>query len=138
MNLTLRLHSIPDSPLARWDARWKLAAILVAAVGIAALNHLWSAAAALALGAALLAASRLRVRWIAARLTVFALAALPFLLILPVTIEGPGWELGPIRVSEHGLIAGLACSRDVWRSAASRCFSSEPRRSTRHWPRRIA
>ena len=32
MNLALRHHSIPDSPLAQWDARWKLAAIVIAVV----------------------------------------------------------------------------------------------------------
>ena len=30
MTLALRHRPVPDSPLARWDARWKLAAVLVA------------------------------------------------------------------------------------------------------------
>src|SRR5213083_2762433 len=83
MNLALRYRPIPDSPLARWDARWKLAAIFVAVGGIAALNHAIPAAAALAIGLALLAVARLPRRWVQTRLALFALAALPFLIILP-------------------------------------------------------
>jgi cobalt/nickel transport system permease protein len=110
MNLPLRYRPVPDSPPARWDARWKLAAVLAAAFGIAALNHLAPAAAALAAGLVLLAAARLPARWVQARLAVFALAALPFLVVLPFTLDtaGPGWSLGPIHISERGLVAGLA------------------------------
>lgn len=110
MNLPLRYRPVPDSPPARWDARWKLAAVLAAAFGIAALNHLAPAAVAFAAGLVLLAAARLPARWVQARLAVFALAALPFLVVLPFTLDtaGPGWNLGPVRVSERGLVAGLA------------------------------
>lgn len=110
MTLVLRHRAIPDSPLARWDARWKLAAILVATGGIAALDHAAPAALALVCGAGLLLAARLPARWVRNRLGFFVLAALPFLLILPFTLDtdGPGWDLGPLHLSEHGLIAGLA------------------------------
>lgn len=101
---------IPDSPLARWDARWKLAALLIAAFGFATLDRVGPSVAAFALGLGLLFLTRAPSRWARGRLGLFAVAALPFLLVLPFTLDpgGPGWELGPVRVSEHGLVAGLA------------------------------
>jgi len=108
MSLAVRDYRVPDSPLAEWDARWKLAAILIAAGGIAALDHLLPTAAALALGSMMLAAARPRFGWVRARLAVFALAALPFLIILPFTLDGPGWNIGAISVSQHGVASGLA------------------------------
>jgi cobalt/nickel transport system permease protein len=108
MTLAFRHRPVPPSPLARWDARWKLAAVLVAACGVASLNHLAPAAVALALGLLLLAVARLPRNWVLARLAIFATAALPFLLVLPFTLEGDGRDLGPVRFSERGLVAGLA------------------------------
>ena len=120
MTLAFRYRPVPDSPLARWDARWKLAAGLLAACGIAALDHLAPAAAALALGLLLLALARLPRAWIRARLALFAFAALPFLLVLPLTLDGDGWAIGPVRVSERGLLAGLAV---LCRGLAVGCFA---------------
>jgi cobalt/nickel transport system permease protein len=108
MTLALRHRPPPDSPPARWDARWKLAALLAAVAGTAALNRVGPAAAALGLGLGLVALARLPVAWVRDHLALFALAALPFLLILPVTLDGPGWDVGPVRVSERGVVAGLA------------------------------
>jgi cobalt/nickel transport system permease protein len=101
---------VPDSPLARWDARWKLAALAVAVFGVAALNSLIPTLVALALGLSLLLISRLPGRWIRGRLAIFAFAALPFLLVLPFTLDtdGTGWDVGPVRVSERGLVVGCA------------------------------
>ena len=108
MTLALRHRDVPDSPPARWDARWKLAAVLVAVAGTAFLNRVPPAAIALGAGAVLLALSRLPGRWVRTRLAGLALAALPFVLILPFTLDGPGWDLGPVHVSERGLLAGAA------------------------------
>lgn len=101
---------VPDSPLARWDARWKLAALLVAAFGIASLDHLMPAFVALALGLLLLSLARLPGRWMRGRLELLGIATLPFLVVLPFTLDpnGPGWNLGPVHVSEHGVVVGLA------------------------------
>jgi cobalt/nickel transport system permease protein len=104
-------HSdVPDSPLSRWDARWKLAALLIAAFGTAALDHLATSAVALIGGLASLCLARLPGRWVRGRLGLFCIAALPFVLILPFTLDpnGPGWDLGPVHVSVHGISAGLA------------------------------
>jgi cobalt/nickel transport system permease protein len=120
MTLPLARRDVPDSPLARWDARWKLAALVLAAFGIAVLDGLAPSLVALAVGLMLLALARLPARWVRGRLGLFALAALPFLLILPFTLDGPGWDLGPIHTSEHGLAVGLAVFA---RCAAIGCLS---------------
>lgn len=110
MTLTLRHRRVPDSLLARWDARWKLAAVLIAGVGIAVLDHLGPTVSALAYALGLIALARLPRRWVRNHLLTLGFAALPFLLILPFTLnpEGPGWALGPLHLSEHGLVTGLA------------------------------
>lgn len=110
MTLPLALRDVPDSPLARWDTRWKLAALLIAAFGFAALDGLFPSLAALAAGIGLVGSARLRRRWVRDLLGLFALAALPFLLVLPFTLNtgGPGWVLGPVRISEQGLVVGIA------------------------------
>ena len=98
MTPSLKLPDIPDSPPARWDARWKLAAVLVAVAGIAALNHLAPSAVALAIGLLLLVVARLPRKWVRVRLSLFAFAALPFVLVLPFTLDSP----------QRGLVVGLA------------------------------
>lgn len=110
MDFSLRQQSIPDSPLARWDARWKLAALLIAAGAVAALDRLGPAAAALGIGLALLAAARLPWRWCRPRLAVFALATLPFVLVLPFTLDADNRTrtLFSIPISERGVATGLA------------------------------
>jgi cobalt/nickel transport system permease protein len=110
MTLALRHRPVPDSLLARWDARWKLAAMLVAAAGVAAVDHALPAAVALAVGLGLVVLARLPGKWARGRLLALGFAALPFVLILPFTLDtaGPGWDVGPVRVSEHGLLSGLA------------------------------
>ena len=108
MTLAFRHRPVPPSPLARWDARWKLAAVLLAVCGIAALDRAAPAAAALALGLLLVVVARLPGAWVRGRLFIIALAAAPFLLVLPFTLGGDGWDVGPVRVSERGIVAGLA------------------------------
>jgi cobalt/nickel transport system permease protein len=104
--MTLALESLPclDSPLSRLDARWKLAAVLVAVAATVVLQTLTAALAALA-GALLLAAlSRLSPRWLMARLGGVALFLVLFTVWLPFLLHdsGPVWRLGPVAVSVHG------------------------------------
>jgi len=108
VTLALRDPRTPDSPLARWDPRWKLAGVLVLAAGTAALRHPGPAAAALAAGVALTRLGRIPARRVAARLALLAPAVVPFLIILPFTLDpaGPGWDVGPVRVSAAGVRAG--------------------------------
>lgn len=110
MTLAFSHRDVPDSPLARWDARWKLAALVLVAFGVAALDHLVPSLVALAIGLLLIALARLPRRWTYGRLGLFAFTALPFLLVLPFTLDldGPGWNVGPVRISERGLVVGCA------------------------------
>lgn len=110
MTLPHALRDVTDSPLARWDARWKLAALFAASFGIALLDGLLPSLAALAAGLMLIWLARLKGTWVRGRLGLFALAALPFLLVLPVTMQtnGAAWMIGPVPVSERGLEVGLA------------------------------
>jgi len=107
MAFGFRHRPVPPSPLAHWDARWKLAAVLVAATAVAALRQPLPSAAALLLGLALLRLGNLRGAWVRVRLAAFALAALPFLLVLPFTLDGPTWDLGPLQLSERGIAVGV-------------------------------
>lgn len=107
MAFGFRHRPVPPSPLARWDARWKLAAVLLAAAAVAALRQPLPSAAALLLGLALLRVGRLGGAWVRVRLAAFTLAALPFLLILPFTLDGPTWDVGPLQLSERGVTVGV-------------------------------
>ncbi len=99
---------VADSVVSRWDARWKLAGVTLAASAVAALSRLPSSAAALGLALLLVVAARLPRGWVGERLALLAFAASPFPLVLPFTLnrDGPGWEVGPVRVTERGLVVG--------------------------------
>jgi cobalt/nickel transport system permease protein len=102
----------PESPVRRLDPRWKLAALLLAAAAVAALETPAAAGAAW-VGALLLAAlGRLPWRWYLARVGVVSLFLLLFTLPLPFLLEGPRLHLGGLQVSIHGLtVALLVCGK---------------------------
>jgi len=110
MTLALRDPETPDSPLARWDARWKLAGVFVAVLAIAVLETIAaSAVAALAaFGAVLLA--RMPVSAIFGRIGLLLLAVIPVFCVVPLTqpATDAGWDLGFIRISIPGLLAAGA------------------------------
>src|SRR5262245_34868906 len=109
MTLALEHLAPNDSLLARFDPRWKLAALLLAILAVAALRSLPVAAGAFALALLLAWISRLPRRWVRARLLLVGLALLPFLLILPFTVEGgPTWNWGALHVSTTGIIVAVA------------------------------
>jgi cobalt/nickel transport system permease protein len=86
-----------------------LAALTVAAAGVAGLRHLPHAALAL-VGALLLALlGRLPLRWYLEQAATLALFLGLFALPLPFLLHGtmPAWELGPVRVWPYGLHAAL-------------------------------
>jgi cobalt/nickel transport system permease protein len=106
MTLAFRDPSVPDSPVARWDARWKLAALLVAAAGTAATRHAPAAAAALLAGLLLTRLARVPPTVVASRLGLLLLGVAPFLLLAPFTDQSlaPAAALG-LRVLAVGAFA---------------------------------
>jgi cobalt/nickel transport system permease protein len=116
MKLSFDPLPCPDSPVGRLDARWKLAALVLAAAAVAGLSGLAPAAAALA-GAVLLAAlGRLPLRWYLRRLGAVAGFLVLFAAPLPLLLggRGPGWQLGPVQVSAYGLTVALVlCAKGL-------------------------
>jgi cobalt/nickel transport system permease protein len=99
----------PDSPLRQLDPRWKLAALLPAAMVVALLRTLPATALALVGALALAALGRLPLRWYVTRLGAVALFLAFFTLPLPFLLDdgGPAWKLGLVRASWYGLRISL-------------------------------
>jgi cobalt/nickel transport system permease protein len=115
MTLAFRDPTIPDSPLARWDPRWKLAAVLLLMVAAVSLQHPGPAVAAVALALALALVGRVRRSVLAGRAGLLLLATLPFVAFVPLTqgADSPGWDVGPLHVSRPGLVAALVVALRV-------------------------
>jgi cobalt/nickel transport system permease protein len=97
-----------DAPLAKIDPRWKLAALLPAAVLLSTLHTLPCTAVAL-LGAWLLAAcARIPLRWYVARLAMLIGFLGLFLLFLPLVDHGDArWDWVLVSVSPTGTLLAL-------------------------------
>jgi cobalt/nickel transport system permease protein len=83
-----------DSPLARFDPRAKLVAMLAVIGAIAALRSISASAAALAAALALLVWSRLPLQWVVYRLGIVIIAVAPVVVLLPLFSGEAGWTLG--------------------------------------------
>jgi cobalt/nickel transport system permease protein len=105
MTLSLDLPPCPDSPLGRLDARWRLAGLLLLAAAATALRTVPAALALLAVSLLLVWLSRLPGGWYARRLGAAALVLVVFGVTLPLLVDpsGPGWSLGPLRISVAGM-----------------------------------
>lgn len=87
MSLALRAARVPDSPLARWDGRWKLAALLLTAVGLALVSNPWPAAAGVGLALLLAVLARVPPSVLAGRLLLLSLGLVPVWGVLPLTAD---------------------------------------------------
>lgn len=87
MSLAYRDARIPDSPVARWDGRWKLAALILSAVGVSLLTNPWPAAAAVGLSLALALLARLPAPVLVGRSLLLLFGLAPVWLVLPFTAE---------------------------------------------------
>jgi cobalt/nickel transport system permease protein len=87
MSLAFHEHPVRPSPLSRWDACWKLAALLLLGFAFALLQRVETCLAALAIAAWLLVLGRVSPRCIALRAGLILLAVSPALVLLPVTSE---------------------------------------------------
>jgi len=115
VTLALTQPSIADSPLSRWDPRWKLAALAPAAVLAALLRTLPAALVVLLVALLLTWVARLPLRWYLVRIGVVVLFLMLFVAWLPfLPSTGPAWNVGPIRLSQDGLLhAALVLSKTV-------------------------
>ncbi len=93
------------SLLANWEARWKLAGLSMLLFALALLRVWWVALFGLAVAMVLARLARLGSHWVSNRLLVLALALLPFLVVLPLTLagEGPTWKMFGVSWSLHGI-----------------------------------
>src|SRR5262245_53666031 len=109
MTLSLDPLPCPDSPLRRLDPRWKLAALLLASVAVAAMRTWPAALAALAAAGALAAVGRVPPRWYLRRAGAAAGFLLLFTAPLPFLLDGeaPALEFGPVWLSSHGLAVAV-------------------------------
>ena len=87
MSLALRDARIPDSPVARWDGRWKLAALTLLAVGVSLLSTPWPTAAAVGLALLLALFAKVPLSVLAGRLLLLLMGLIPVWLVLPFTAE---------------------------------------------------
>jgi cobalt/nickel transport system permease protein len=97
-----------DSPIARRDPRWRLAAFALAIFGIAFLQRPLPALVALAFALALAVIGRVPGKWYRARIGLLLLALLPFLIVVPFVV-GRGdrlWEWQFLHVTDAGLAVG--------------------------------
>ncbi len=100
--------TIPDSPLSRWDTRWKLAAFIMAVVGIGALQTIPPAIVALATSVLTLVVARVPLWKVWRRFGLIFLACLPFLVLLPLRLQfaepaPPGYRFGMLVIAYDGL-----------------------------------
>jgi cobalt/nickel transport system permease protein len=110
--MTLALDFFPhtDSVVHHLDPRWKLAAALIAVIGVAVLQTLPASAAALLVAVLLVIVSRLSARWYLARVGAVGLFLALFAVFLPLVVPGPDtqtWRVGPVSFSLAGAILAL-------------------------------
>jgi cobalt/nickel transport system permease protein len=110
MTLLFDRPTTVDSPLFRWDSRWKLTALVIAIFCVAGLETLLPLALA-ALGVILLlVASRVPFAWYSRRLALLLPLLAALFIVLPFVLhdDGPALLLGPVRVSWFGFLAACA------------------------------
>src|SRR5262245_47474249 len=117
--MTVALQAIPnpDSPLSRLDARWRLAALALAAGAVAALQSLPASAVAVAATLVLAACAHVPANWLLRRLGAMMPFLLMFILLVPFCVRDaePLASWGPFTLSLRGLavaaINGLQARR---------------------------
>jgi cobalt/nickel transport system permease protein len=110
--MTLAIDFFPqsDSVVHHLDPRWKLAAALIAVIGVVVLQSLPASAAALVFAVLLVIVSRLPASWYLARVGAVGLFLALFAVFLPLVVPGPDaqtWRLGPVSISLTGAILAL-------------------------------
>jgi cobalt/nickel transport system permease protein len=120
VTLAVRPDAVRPSPVARWDARWKLAGVLWLAAVTATLSHLDAAAGGFATAVALCLVARLSAADVAGRLGLLAVSSAPLLLLLPLTADRTAAGVFALKLGSAGLLAlVLARTATVGRTFAA-------------------
>ncbi len=127
MSLALRDARIPDSPVARWDGRWKLAALGLMMVGVSVLSNPWPTAAAGGLALLLAGFARLPASVLVGRLLLLMLGLIPVWLVLPFTADNgtltaTTLSLRLLAIGTVGLVLLRSAPLPVTLAAAHRLF----------------
>jgi cobalt/nickel transport system permease protein len=109
MTLTFTPPPLSESPVTRFDPRWKLAGLLLSALAATWLRTLPATLLAFAGSLLLVLLARLPWRWYLGRVGALAVALAIFVLPLPFLLAdgGPSWQWGFLRVSLHGAAVAL-------------------------------
>src|SRR5262245_37463959 len=103
-------HLAPrDSVLARRDPRWRLAAFVLAVVGISVVRSPLPSLAALVFALFLAAIGRVPGRWHRVRIGLLLLALVPFLIVVPFTVDRGLrlWEWRFLHVTDAGVLVAI-------------------------------
>ena len=127
MSLALRDARIPDSPVARWDGRWKLAALGLLVVGVSLLSNHWPTATAFVMAIVLAVAARLPASVLVGRLLLLMLGLIPVWLVLPFTADdgvltATTLSLRLLAIGTVGLVLLRSAPLPVTLAAAHRLF----------------
>lgn len=127
MSLSYRDARIPDSPLSRWDGRWKLAALVLAAVACSLLSNPWPAGAAVGLALVLAVLARTRASVLVGRLLLLACGLIPVWLVLPFTaangtLTAATLSLRLLAIGTLGLVLLRSAPLPVTLAAAHRLY----------------
>lgn len=106
--MSLELYSNQRSPICDWDPRARMVSLTALMVSIVTLQSLALAAFGLAISLAVLVISRIPLRTASRSLKWPLMFLLPFLFILPFTVEGTAAvSISVFNVSREGLFMGL-------------------------------
>jgi len=107
MRAEAELYARGDSPLHRWDARWKTLTLAAMVAVLVVLESVRAGLAGVLSAFALLACGHLPLRLVLRRLLAAQALLLPCLMILPFTVPGQPMAWGPIRATQQGLELAL-------------------------------
>lgn len=127
MSLNYRDARIPDSPVSRWDGRWKLAALVLAAVACSLLSNPWPTGAAVVLALVVALLARIPASVLVGRLMLLGFGLIPVWLVLPFTaangtLTATTLSLRLLAIGTLGLVLLRSAPLPVTLAAAHRLY----------------